>query len=139
MRKNLHWIALGALGGAVLVVLYSFLFPPDSTHYSNYQRIQEGMTLEEVQTILGPGTEIDLNEVPGIVVAENPAEELAFLQKARREGTTPTSRSYPTRVKPVVEGDRVFRWIDEKTQERILVAFRNGKVCEKRFWDLNYF
>jgi hypothetical protein len=137
VRRNLSWILLGALGGVVLTAAYVCLYPLDSTHYLKYQRIKRGMTLEEVEAILGPGTEIDFREIPEIVVAVDPAEERADHRKASRGRTDPTSRPYPTRLRPVVMGQEVFRWVDDRIRERILVAFKDGKVCETHFWDPN--
>ncbi len=98
------------------------------------------MSVDDVQAILGPGTVVPASQVPGIVVAVNPADDAAAREKAIRSGVSPpTVRSYPTRIRGVVEGDTVFRWENSSTGERILVAFRDGKVCDKHYYDQNYF
>ncbi len=83
-----------------------------------FNRIEYGMTLAEVEEILGPGRELRPHEVPDI-----------------RNG-------------PVRPGDQVYKWSETRASEdngqfktvgrgerRICVAFRNGKVCDKTFWE----
>ena len=135
MRKFI----LIAIPSALLVGACYWLFWMESADYRKYKRVQVGMSVDEVQAILGPGTPIGQEKVPGIVVAVNPADVDASLERARRAGRSPpTARDYPTRVKPVVEGDFILQWVNDKTGERILVAFKDGKVCEKDYWDPNY-
>jgi hypothetical protein len=109
----------------------------DSPAYQNYQRLQVGMTVAEVEAILGPGTPVKQADVPQMVVPVNPADAEASRDRARRAGVVPTARDYPTRNKPVVEGDSILIWEDANKQWRILVGFREGKVCEKDFWELS--
>lgn len=111
----------------------------DSPYSNNYGRVQVGMTVEEVEAILGPGSSVKQSEVPTVVVAVNPADVQASEERAKRAGRWPqTARDYPVRHKPVVEGDLILKWVDDRTGERILVAFKDGKVCEKHYWDPNY-
>ena len=139
MRKFLVPIVIAILLGGILSASFYYCLVADSRDYSNYKRIQVGMSVDEVQAILGPGTTVGQREVPGIVVAVNPGDEPASEERARRAGRSPpTARDYPTRIKPVVEGDTILRWVNGETGERILVAFRDGKVCEKHYWDPNY-
>jgi hypothetical protein len=138
VRKYLPLVLIGALLG-VLIGFYYYRFVMDSPEYRNYKQVQIGMSVDEVQAILGPGTAVNQSEVPGIVVAVNPGDEVASEERARRSGRPPpTIRDYPTRIKPVVEGDYILQWVNSRTGERILVAFRDGKVCEKDYWDPNY-
>lgn len=61
------------------------------------------------------------------------------LERARRSGgPPPTVQDFPTRSKPVVEGDYILRWVNNRTGERILVAFKDGRVCARHYWDPNY-
>ena len=122
-----------------LVIGFYFVFITESRDFTNYQKVQVGMSSEEVEAILGPGTLVNQNEVPGIVVAVNPRDAEESAERSRRSGgSPPTARDYPTRIKPVVEGDVIFLWLNSKTGERILVAFKNGKACEKHYYDPNY-
>jgi hypothetical protein len=138
VRKSLVLLLLVAalaitLGGALYALLGR-----DSPDLANYKRVRVGMSVGEVQAILGPGEEIDPKSVPGVVVAVNPADAESARERDRRTGTQSTGRDYPTRIKPVVEGDLILRWVNGQTGERILIAFKDGKVCEKDYWDPNY-
>ncbi len=118
--------------------LYALLLS-DSHDFANYKRVRVGMSVDDVQALLGLGEVAIANDVPGIVVAVNPVDEKAAHEKWRRSGgPPPTARGYPTRIKPVVEGDYILKWVNSRTRERILVAFKDGKVCEKNYWDPNY-
>ena len=94
MRKPLSpLLSLAVLGALVLGLFYS-QFVADSRDYSNYKRVQVGMSVDEVQAVLGPGTPVNQAEVPGIVVAMNPADAVAAREKAKRSGgPPPTARS----------------------------------------------
>lgn len=97
------------------------------------------MSMDELEAILGPGTAVNQDNVPSIVVAVNPLDEDLANAKARRSGgSPPTLRDYPTRLKPVVEGDLILEWVNAETGERVLVAFKGGMVCEKHYWNPNY-
>lgn len=123
---------------ALLGLLYVG-FVMDSRDLANYKKVRVGMSVDEVQAILGAGTPVRQDEVPSIVVPVNPQDAEDSLERARRAGgPRPTVRDYPTRHKPVVEGDTILRWVNGETGERILVAFRGGRVCEKHYWDPNY-
>src|SRR5690348_5798548 len=82
---------------------------PGTYGYFNFLRIQVGMDLEQVERLLGPGTELLPSHVP--------------LQGLR----------------PVVTGGHVFQWKNPRSGGYILVAFNDGKVCEKNYWEPNYF
>jgi hypothetical protein len=138
VRKSLAPLLLiAALGVTLGGVLYASL--KDSPDLANYKRVHVGMSVGEVQAILGPGAVVPQAEVPGVVRAVNQADEDATRERARRsDGPPSTARDYPTRIKPVVEGDHILRWVNGQTGERILIAFKDGKVCEKHYWDPNY-
>src|SRR5262245_51996337 len=55
MRKRRFWLLCmaGSVGLTALIVLWLALTPRPAVTQANYQRIQEGMTFQEVQDILG--------------------------------------------------------------------------------------
>ena len=61
---------------------------------------------------LGAGVEISANDVPGV--------------------------SLQTGVEPAVQGDRIFRWLENPARSGatsyILVGFKDGKVWRKHYW-----
>ena len=136
MRKALLLITVLSL---VLLGLVYVCFPKESRDFANYKEVRVGMSVEEVEAILGPGAPVKQEEVPSIVVPVNPQDAVDSLERAKKSGATPpTARDYPTRIKPVVEGDYILQWKNSETWERIIVAFKDGKVCEKYYYDPNY-
>jgi hypothetical protein len=101
--------------------------------YRNYQRIEVGMTLEQVETILGPGQKIHPGDVP-TYRREVPPPGVKY----EPPGPTVTAYRYPTKEVPVVEGDRFYRWLEHPDRPNstsfIVVAFRDGKVSGKFYW-----
>ena len=90
---------LAAVMGAVVTVRYS----SGRFSYINYQRIAKGMSIVEVEELLGSsGTEVKASQV------------LLLNQK------------------PVVRGERYFRWDAEI--RRIYVSLNNDVVAEKYYW-----
>jgi hypothetical protein len=80
-----------------------------------YERIQPGMTISEVRTLLGrPGNEQVQSQLPQIV-----------------DWTVPFGS--PNRLKTVVTGEQYFRW-DNDDGEKIIVSLRRGVVSEKWYW-----
>ena len=139
MRKFLVPLVLIAACVITPSVVLHALLGGDSPDFANFERIQVGMSQDDVQAILGFGAVIPQADVPGVVRTENPSDEDATRARARRSGgAPPTARDYPTRIKPVVAGDHIVRWANTGTGERILIAFKDGKVCEKHYWDPNY-
>ncbi len=135
MPKGRSRFALVAYcAAAVLVVVWCLVREPAELRAFN--RVEVGMSLEEVEALLGPGEVIDQRNVPSHVVAVNPAEEQAFRERARLAGTVPTARDYATRNNPLVEGDVDYYW--ELGYLEIWMAFKNGRVCEKYCHDWNY-
>ncbi len=136
MRKALLFTAV--LGLVLFGLAYVYL-SMDSRDFANYKEVRVGMSVEEVEAILGPGTLVKQEDLPTNVVPVNPQDEADSLENARKSGATPpTGRGFPTRNKPVVEGDNILQWENRETGERIIVAFRDGKVCEKYYRNLNY-
>jgi hypothetical protein len=136
-KSRVLLLLIGTLAITLGGVLYALL-GRDTPDLANYKRVRVGMSVDEVQAILGAGVEIDPKSVPGMVVAVNPADADAAQERDRRTGTQSTARDYPTRIKPLVEGDLILRWVNGKTGERVLIAFKDGKVCEKDYRNPNY-
>jgi hypothetical protein len=138
MRKVLFAILTLLTIGAVVAVLFICIWT-DSPYQKGYKSIQPGMSRDEVEELLGPGTEVKQSEVPQTHAAINPEDVLAAAEKDkedRRSGRplrTTRDRSYPTRLKHMVEGDQILHWHNE-TGEEIYVAFEDGKVREKWYW-----
>jgi hypothetical protein len=79
-----------------------------------FAKIEIGMTLDEVEAILGPGKQIsvaDVTAVPGAPDAERKGD--LYLR---------------------LDGDQFFRWKETETGTEILVGVRNGKVCDRDYW-----
>jgi len=140
VRKALITLLSIAVCGIILAGTYYvystyYVYFWESPEFTKYRRIQVGMSVEEVQAILGPGTALNQTDVPTFVVAVNPKDAEAAKEKARRSGLpSPTTRDYPIRHQYVVEGDSILQWIG-RTGERILVAFKGGEVCQKDYWE----
>jgi hypothetical protein len=131
IRRKVFFCVLTILALATIGWL---LFRPDPFH-SKYLKLRDGMTREQVEALLGPGSPIQTNEMPGIVVPINPADQKVIAEKARSEGTVPTAWGVPTRVKPAVEGDVVLIWRGPNNDQKIFVAFKNGLLCEKYYFE----
>jgi hypothetical protein len=82
---------------------------------ANYQRIPPGMTLPEVERLLGGrGTEKFEGELPETVDPRVPIGS-------------------PNRMRAVVVGDHYLRW-DNGNGAEIIVSLRRGVVSEKWYW-----
>lgn len=136
MQKRTTYVMLVACVGIASGVLFIWWIVREPSEVRAYNRIEVGMSVEEVEAILGAGTVINQAQVPSYVVAVNPDEEAAFFERHRKAGTIPTVRDYATRYKPFVEGDVIYLW--KWGYYEIWLAFKDGKVCEKWFRDLNY-
>jgi hypothetical protein len=137
VRKLLLVVTL--LGVALCGLIYAVCVA-DSPAFAAYKRIHVGMSIDEVQAVLGPGTRVNQEQVPTTVVAVNPADAEASRERARRAGGPPqTARDYPARHQPFVEGDYILRWEIRDTGAIIFVAFKDGKVCGKHYYDPNDF
>jgi hypothetical protein len=103
MRRRKRLIALLVAAG-VFSAATAWSCRPRTFSYTNYQRIRPGMTLAEVEALLGgPGEEIRETQVP----------------------------EYSDR-KRVVSGERFFR--SEQKGRKIIVSFEAGTVKEKWYW-----
>ena len=132
MRKLILEASLVVLVASLLLGRFWLWLEEPDPFRARYEQIQVGMTAAEVEAVLGPGTEIKPSEVPTTLVSLNSAAERAADDSARRTGSPlPTVRSARARSKPVVEGDRVFRWLREHNAARILIGFKDGTVAEK--------
>jgi hypothetical protein len=134
MRKSLISlvVALTLVGLGWYALLYC---PPGRPCRCNYERVQVGMSLQEVEAFLGPGTEIGRDRLPGMV-RPKPG---VVVPKDPPGGPYRTQRDYPVEVVPVVQGDRFFEWPPARPPLsgglQIIVAFRDGRVCDKTYWE----
>ncbi len=95
--------------GGILSVL-GWYYRPGVVSFPNYERIEPGMTVAEVDKLLGRrGTEMHQSNMPQI----NPSASGG--------------------VGPAVVGDQYFRWADGSTY--VIVSLRHGVVAEKYFWE----
>lgn len=133
VRRVVFFVAAVVLAGSAYLIITQ-----DSPEEKKDKQIQNGMTLAEVEAILGPGERALQSEVPSHPVAVNPDEEAAFIDRHRKAGTMPTAREYATKLRHFVEGDLIYHWRSASRNNETWVAFRDGKVCEKWFHDRNY-
>jgi hypothetical protein len=108
----------------------------ESQEEQKFKRIVDGMTVEEVEAILGTGEIISQSNVPSYRVAVNAQEVEAYHERHRKAGTVPTGREFETRDKYLVEGEVIYQWRSGCFE--IWVAFKDDKVCEKHLKDWNY-
>jgi hypothetical protein len=80
-----------------------------------FSRIKIGMSLDEVEAILGPGEQISLEHVT----------QIPGSPYAKRKGN----------LDLVVEGDEFFRWHNSKCGMEIQLGLRDGRVCDKWYWE----
>ena len=113
-RKAITGVAAILLAGLSLG-LASRLDPPGYPSQRNFDRIEKGMDLEQVERLLGPGEQIRPTEAPGVPpYAKFPDS--------------------PDGCYGVVWGDHFFRWRDG--EDAVLVGFSNGTVASKyRWWE----
>lgn len=107
------------LNAGVVVVLIAALaaslwsiYRPGIFSSVNYERIRPGMTLAEVEQLLGePGMPLSEQELPQVGYGPGPG-------------------------KAPVNGDRYFQWKEapEGFGRYILISLRNGVVADKYYW-----
>ncbi len=96
----------------LVMCLLTLAYYRDESFHSGYKQIQQGMSLEDVEAILGPGSRIATEQIPTFPDFREPLEH---------------------RRKPVVVGDMVLRW--EHNYDVIYVGFRNNSMCSKCYRD----
>jgi hypothetical protein len=114
MRK----VCLATLALFAVAVLVAVLWFTRTGTFSqaNYERIRPGMSLAEVERLLGgPGTETLEGHLPGVVDWSVPVD-------------------HPKRVKAVVSGEQYLRWEDGHGSE-VIISLRGGVVAEKWYWE----
>lgn len=76
---------------------------------ARYDQIEIGMTLGQVEAVLGSGKEIPATQVPLV----------------------------GNRMEPAVKGTRFYRWINrgDELGAQIIVGFDNDRVCDKWYWE----
>ncbi len=74
----------------------------------NFEKIRLGMTVSEAEAILGSGQELEGKYVPY------------------------------TDTGPVINGDRFFKWEGGTTARAVWVGIRNGRICDKWYWEPSF-
>jgi len=97
-------LLLLVLGVTVWMVFSVLLCPSGMTEFNVRFRVRTGMTLGEVEAILGPGEPIKSSQVP-----------LDYYNG------------------PVVRGDTFYAWHPKDGTEAV-IGFKDRKVYEKWFW-----
>ena len=115
MTKARSWWVCGIVALALFATAVSLfvIFDDAARFYLGYHRLRVGMTLSDVELILGRGTEIPERFVP--------------IEKPKGMGGPGTL---------VVHGDRFFEW--RRGSLEIVVGFRDGRVIEKSYWGRNF-
>jgi hypothetical protein len=91
---------------SILFVAFVWICPTGTLFELKYHiSIRNGMTLQSVERVMGPGT---------------PAESPKVVDR-------PTQT-----VRPALKGDKIYFW--GKDGMEIYVGFKNGEACDKRFW-----
>jgi hypothetical protein len=109
MRKA-EVVLLALIAALIVLGLVGFNRPS-----ATINRIHPGMTLAEVEQVMGhPGTEIPESAVETVVDRSVPAGN-------------------PRRVRPVISGERYFRWYQGSGQ--IIVSLRGELVAEKWYYE----
>lgn len=136
-RGHLKYFIVVVMSLFLCLILY-VTYWYESPSFKNFKKIQIGMSIEEIETFLGSDVVINPT-VPGVVRAINAEDEIAFIEKFKREGKSPPNfRGYATRIQPVVEGDYILMWVIKNTGEKIFVAFIEGKVSGMYYFNPNY-
>jgi hypothetical protein len=85
-----------------------------STIWGRYNRIKVGMSLREVQTLLGPGEPVQRAHVPQVPPYVKPEVN--------------------GECAPVVDGDVFYAWYASATGDGVIyIGFCNGHVCDKNW------
>jgi hypothetical protein len=103
--KHISYVVLGS-GVIISVLLWYYL--EETRFYRKYTRIHLGMTIKDVEGILGKGQNHQKEDVP----------------VGRFPGGT---------IVPVVVGERFINW--EYKFKTIWVGMRNGEVVSKWYWE----
>ncbi len=117
MRKLL---VVGALLTAVVgaLAISVRLFRPGQFSRFNFERIDAGMKLSDVELLLGAaGVEIRADQLPGIVDWSVPVDS-------------------PKRIKVAIAGEKFYRW--EDGARHILISLKADVVHEKWYWEPSF-
>ena len=105
-KKYLVAVSVGLLLLAAVLFVY---FSGSRISKRNYKRIENGMTVLEVEALLGPGTEVEKKCIPKT-----------------------------TGMIPVVKGDRFYRWEDMEAGTEIFIGLKDNVVCDKWYWEVSF-
>lgn len=122
-------LVLSLIAIALALASFTFLASRDTGKLTrrNYDRIQLGMTLNDVESILGQG------------------EDVSGRFGAVKRG----DKTYQWEVPHIVQGEKAYKWeewsirsngtFNYKYGERtIYVGFQDGKVCDKDYWQPSF-
>ena len=114
MRKLLIGGVLVSATVAALTIAATWCRSGRFSH-CNFERIETGMKLDDVETLLGAsGREITADQLPGIVDWSVPVDS-------------------PKRIKGAIAGEKFYRW--EDGARYILISLTAGVVHEKWYWE----
>ena len=136
MRKFLLPGLFVILLGTALVGLVYGVSWASAPGLADYERVRVGMSVDDVQALLGRGTPVSSADVPCHVVILR-SDGTVGRELPRPDDGGPHQRVKPVALRPVVEGDYILRWGSESAGGWVLVAFRDGKVTGKDFWTPN--
>jgi hypothetical protein len=88
--------------------------PPGQLSWCNCKKVTNGMTLDEVQRLVGwPGEEITQEQLPWC----------------------PATVTTGYKNNAVVGGDRFFRWYDQERYVWLIIGMKDGRVFSSCFWE----
>lgn len=153
MSKFPRIIIRSSLAAALLALtLWLFWHFAVMREYRLYERITPGLTLAEVEALLGPGERREQEVVPSISVAvilpglDLEAERAAIIEQDRLDhlaGRPPRTVKSQTwrngqpktyRARHVVEGELIYRWTFRGDGQEVWIAFQAGVVTEKYYF-----
>jgi hypothetical protein len=114
--RSLAVITFVVAGGASL----AWFLLPRGFSYLNYLRIRAGMSLNDVNTLLGrPGSEIRRSEVTQVVDWSEPLDS-------------------PKRLRPTIDGEKFYKWKEFPDGvfggAYIIISTVGDKVNQKEYW-----
>jgi hypothetical protein len=107
-------VVAAVLASGALIALW---FAPTvfrNPFHAKYSQIKFGMSLQDVEEILGHGDVLDKEKVPK---------------------TPDFSKPKDNRLVAVVNGDQFYIWHDRQKYSNIILGFVDGRVFDKRFWE----
>jgi hypothetical protein len=106
MTRKVTLVGFALLAATLSACIWSGLFSSAATYVNCQYRVKLGMSLSEVESILGRGT----------IEAGSPENPVCAVEE--------------------VEGDVIYRWCANGWE--IFVGFKDGRVCDKVIWYIDY-